>query len=826
MKLARLTETLMQDLGYGIRLMLKSPGFTAIAVITLALGIGINTTIFSVMNGVLLRQLPYAGPESLVMVWEKFLQQGLDKIPVSASEFIDYQNQAQSFAQVAAFTTKDFNLTGGDAPERVSGAVVSANLFALLGVQPFSGRTFLPEENQSGRDNVLVISYGLWQQRFGGVSNLEGSTVALDGQSCTIVGIMPPEFRFPMSLFGIKGMTYTQPPELWRPAAFTDRQLKERGNRTYGLLGRLKPGVTIEQVNAEVQVIADRMLLQYPNSYAQEGWGASAYPLREQVIGGIRPALLLLLIAVSLVLLIACGNVANLMLSRTAARQKEIAVRAALGATSSRIIRQLLTESSLLALLGGAIGLLLAHLATNLLVAYSPYTLPRIKEISVDWLVLVFTLAVSAFTVLIFGLVPAWQASKIDLNTTLKGESQNVSSGGVSKRLRRLTIVAELALSFLLLVGAGLAIKSLWRLLYVDPGFDQRNVVTFQVTLPRGKYGEADSVAAFYQRAITRVGALSGVRKAGAVNILPLSGSNTDTSFIIEGQMPLDLSQIPDEEFRIVTADYFGVLNIPLIGGRYFTDSDNDKAPGVVVVNQAFVRRYFTGEDPLRKRITMDDPRKPDAKWLMIVGVVGDVRHGRLNETVKPEFYVPHLQFQEPSMTLVARTQIETSRMTLAIRGAIAELDRDLPAYNIRTMESIVDESLAQHRLLALSLGAFAGLALVLAGVGIYGVVSYTVTQRTHEIGLRMALGAQTANVLNLFIKQTVALTLIGLAVGLAAAVALTRLMTILLFEVSATDPVVFLFVALLLMAVAVLACYIPARRATMIDAMAALRHQ
>lgn len=679
MKLARLTETLMHDLGYGIRLMLKSPGFTAIAVITLALGIGINTTIFSVMNAVLLRQLPYAAPESLVMVWEKFLQQGLDKIPVSASEFIDYQNQAQSFEQVAAFTTKDFNLTGGDAPERVSGAVVSANLFPLLGVEPFSGRTFLPEENQSGRDNVLVISYGLWQQRFGGAPNLEGSTVSLDGQSCTIVGIMPPEFRFPMSLFGIKGMTYTQPPELWRPAAFTDRQLKQRGNRTYGLLGRLKPGVTIEQVNAEVQVIADRMLLQYPNSYAQEGWGASAYPLREQVIGGIRPALLLLLIAVSLVLLIACGNVANLMLSRTAARQKEIAVRAALGATSSRIIRQLLTESSLLALLGGAIGLLSAHLATNLLVAYSPYTLPRIKEISVDWRVLIFTLGASAFTVLIFGLVPAWQASKIDLNTTLKGESQNVSSSGVSS---------------------------------------------------------------------------------------------------------------------------------------------------VVVVNQAFVRRYFTGEDPLRKRITMDDPRKPDAKWLMIVGVVGDVRHGRLNETVKPEFYVPHLQFQEPSMTLVARTQIETSRMTLAIRGAIAELDRDLPAYNIRTMENIVDESLAQHWLLALSLAAFAGLALVLAGVGIYGVVSYTVTQRTHEIGLRMALGAQTANVLNLFIKQTVALTLIGLAVGLAAAVALTRLMTILLFEVSATDPVVFLFVALLLMAVAVLACYIPARRATMIDPMAALRHQ
>jgi putative ABC transport system permease protein len=821
-----LTETLVHDLRYGIRLMLKSPGFTAIAVVTLALGIGINTTIFSVMNAVLLRQLPYAAPERLVIVWEKFLQQRLDKIPVSASEFIDYQNQAQSFEQIAAFTTKDFNLTGGDAPERVSGAVVSANLFPLLGVQPFSGRTFLPEENQSGRDNVVVISYGLWQQRFGGVSNLEGSTVALDGQSCTIVGIMPSEFRFPMSLFGIKGMNYTQPPELWRPAAFTDRQLKQRGNRAYGLLGRLKPGVSLEQANAEVQVIADGMLRHYPNSYTQEGWGASAYPLREQVIGGIRPALLLLLIAVSLVLLIACGNVANLMVSRTAARQREIAVRAALGAASSRIIRQLLTESSLLAVLGGAIGLLLAHLATNLLVTYSPYTLPRIKEISVDWRVLGFTLAASAFTVLIFGLVPAWQASKIDLNTTLKGESQNISSSGVSKRLRRLTIVAELALSFLLLVGAGLAIKSLWRLLYVDPGFDPGNVVTFQVTLPRGKYGEPDSVAAFYQRAVTRVGALPGVSKVGAANILPLSGSNTDTAFIIEGQLPLDLSQIPDEEFRIVTSDYFSAMNIPLLGGRYFTDSDTDKAPGVVVINQAFVRRYFMGEDPLRKHITMDDPRKPNAKWLMIVGVVGDVRHGRLNETVKPEFYVPHLQFQEPSMTLVARTQIETSRMIPAVRGAIAELDKDLPAYNIRTMENIVNESLAQHRLLALSLGVFAGLALVLAGVGIYGVVSYGVTQRTYEIGLRMALGAQTADVLKLFIKQTVALTLIGLAVGLAAALALTRLMAALLFEVSATDPAVFVFVALLLMAVAVLACYIPARRATMIDAMAALRHQ
>ena len=819
-------RTLLQDIRYGLRMMLKNPGFTAVAVVALALGIGANTAIFSVINAVLLRQLPYEHPERLVLVWEKFLRQGLDKIPVSAPEFTDYRDQNRVFEQIAAFDTADFNLTGGDAPERVPGARVSATVFLLLGVKPQWGRTFLPEENEPGRDAVVLMSYGLWQRRFGSDPKLIGRTLALNNKNYTVVGIMPPGFHFPLSLFDIQGVEFTQPAELWTPISFTPTQMKQRGSRDFGVIGLLKPGVTLGQANAEVQTIADRMRQQYPDNYPPDGWGASVVSLHEQIVGRIRPTLLVLFAAVGFVLLIACANVANLLLARATARHKEIAIRTALGAGRWRLIRQLLTESILLSLLGGILGILLALWGIDTLVSYGSDTLPRIKEVGLDGRVLGFTLLISIVTGALFGLVPALQASKLDLTETLREGGRTSAGGAGHRRLRSLAIIAEFALALMLLVGAGLTIKSFWRLQKTDPGFNPQNVLTFQLSLPKAKYSEPKQIASFYRQIIERTGALPGVSAAGATVILPLSGSNTDSSFMIEGHMPQDPSRFPDEEIRVVTPDYFRTMSIPLLKGRYFTDADKEDAPGAVIINQALARKYLPGEDALGQRLTMDDPGKPTAKWLTIVGVVGNVKHRGLNVEAKPEFYLPHTLYPEASMTLVARTASDPAGLTSAIRKEVAALDSDLPVYNARTMEEVISDSVAPQRLSTLLLGLFAALALVLAAVGIYGVISYSVTQRTHEIGIRMALGAQTHDVLRLVIGHGMLLVAIGVSVGLLAALAMTRLMASLLYGVSAHDPLTFISIPALLILVAVLACYIPARRATRVDPMVALRYE
>jgi putative ABC transport system permease protein len=820
-------NNLWQDLRYGARMLIKNSGVTFIAVLALALGIGANTAIFSVVNAVLLRPLPFVRSEQLVLVWEKFARQGLDQIPVSAPEFTEYRDQNQSFQEIAAFDTTDFNLTGGDAPERIPGAVVSASVFPLLGVQPQLGRTFLPAENEQGRDDVVLVSYSLWQRRFGSDPALLGKTLELNGRSYTVVGIMPPGFQFPLSLFGIKGVAFTQPPEVWTPLAFTDAQMKARGSRSYGIIGRLKPNVTLAQANAEMQAIANRMLQQHPDNYPPEGWGANAVSLHEQVVGGIRPTLLVLLGAVGFVLLIACANVANLLLARAATRRKEMAIRGALGATGSRIMRQLLTESILLALIGGALGLALALWSVDLLASLGSDTLPRIKEINLDMRVLGFTLLVSTLTGAIFGSAPALASSKSDLNDALKEGSRSATSGSARQRLRSLIVIAEFALSLMLLIGAGLMIKSFWRLQHVDPGFNPRSVLTFQLSLPRAKYQKNEEVAIFYQRAIERIKALPGVVAVGATSILPLSGSNSDQSFVIEGRTPQDLSAMPDEELRLVTPDYFRAMGIPLIKGRSFTDSDTPKSTDVAIINQALARKYFPREDPIGKRITTDDPRSPKAVWTTIVGVVGDVKHQGLNIEAQPELYGAQLQAPYRTMNLVVRTASSNpTGMTSAIRGEIAALDKDLPIYNTQTMEHIVAESVARQRLATLLLGIFAALALILASVGIFGVLAYIVTQRTHEIGIRIALGAQKEDVLKLVIGQGITLALIGIAIGVAGALALTRVMTSLLYGVSAVDPIVFASVSLLLITVALFACYIPARRAMCVDPMIALRFE
>jgi putative ABC transport system permease protein len=819
--------TLWQDLRYGVRMLLRSPGVSVIAVFALALGIGANTAIFSVVNAVLVRQLPYENPERLVLVWERFLRQGLEQVPVSAPEYTEYREQNKSFEQIAAFDTVDFNLTGSDDPERVPGASAAASLFSLLGVKPELGRTFAPEENEAGRDTVVVVSHGLWQRRFGSDPNLVGRMLQLNGRSYTIIGVMPPKFNFPLSLFGIKGVQFTQPAELWTPLVFTPAQMKSRGSRGLGIIGRLKPGVTLAQASAEVQSIANHMRERYPDSYPPDGWGASAVSLHEQVIGSIRPTLYVLLGAVGLVLLISCTNVANLLLARAAARQQEMAIRTALGAVRRRIIRQLLTESILLGLIGGGCGLVLAMWGIDLLAAYGAQTLPRISEVNLDARVLGFTFLISILTGAIFGLAPALTSSKLDLNESLKEGGRSSTSGVGHKRLRSVTIIAEFALALVLLIAAGLLIKSFWRLQQVDPGFNPNNVLTFQLSLPRDKYPENQQVAAFYQHAIEHIKALPGVTSAGAATILPLSGSNSDQSFVIEGRIPQGLSAIPDEELRTVTPDYFRTMNIPLLKGRYFTDSDVEKAPQVVIINQALARKYFSGEEALGKRMTVDDPRKPDAEWVTIVGVVGDVRHNGLNIAAKPEWYAPHLQNPRRTMVLVARTaSADPTSITASIRRSIAEMDKDLPVYNTRTMERVIAELIAPQRLSTFLLGIFATLALALASIGIYGVMSYTVTQRTHEIGIRLALGARNTDVLKLIVKQGMTLAMIGVGVGLIGAFAVTRVMASLLYGVSAIDPVIFSSVALLLATVALVACLVPARRATKVDPMIALRSE
>ncbi|MBO0725779.1 MAG: ABC transporter permease [Blastocatellia bacterium] len=821
----RWLEDLWQDLGYGGRVLMKTPGFTLIAAITLALGIGANTAIFSVVNGVLLRQLPYEKPERLALIWEKFSSWRLEQVPISASEFADYRNQTQSFSSLAAFDTADFNLTGGDLPERAPGAEVSASLFPLLGVKPQLGRAFSTEENEPGHDDVVLLSHGLWRRGFGADPGIIGRILALNGRSYKVIGVMPPSFQFPMSLFGIKGVTFTQPAELWTPVTFSADSLKERASRSLCVIGRLKPGVTLAQAGAEMNTIAYRMRQQYPKNYPPEGWGAYPVSLHEQIVGRMRLPLLVLMGAVSLVLLIACANVASLLLARSTVRRKEIAVRAALGASSRRITRQLITESLLLAFCGGGLGALIALWGTDQLVSLSAQTLPRMKEVGIDGRVLGFTLAISMLTGLVFGLMPVIEASKLDLNEVLKegGRLGAVSAG--QKRLRSLIVVAEFALALVLLIGAGLLSRSFWRLQNVSPGFEPENALTFQLTLPWASYPGSRQVAAFFQQAVARISHLPGVKAAGAASILPLSGSNNDQGFVIEGRMLRDLKDVGDEEFRVVTPDYFRAMGIPLLKGRFFNDADNADIAGVTIINQAFAKRHFRGEEPLGKRLTMDDPREPNAKWLTIVGVVGDVRHGGLNVEEKPEFYVPHLQYARLSMILVARIAADPANLSAAIRREILALDPQLPLYNVRPMERIIDESVAPQRLSTLIFGGFAALALMLAAIGIYGVMSYAVAQRTNEIGIRIALGAQTRDVLKLVVTQGMKPALAGIAIGLAAALGLTRLMKNLLFDVSATDPLTFAAITLLIAAVGLLACWIPARRATKVDPLQALRH-
>lgn len=813
---------LWHDLRYGARMLFKNKGFAAVAIIALALGIGANTAIFSVVNAVLLRPLPFKDSEQLVALRQTTTQRKGDLDFASYPNFADWRTQSKAFEQLAAFRNTNRTLTGVDQPTRLISAVVSANLFQLLGVAPSLGRAFLPEEDQPGRSSyAAILSHGLWQRRFGSDPNILGRNLVLSGKNYTVVGVMPGGFQFPVQ---------AEPVELWVPIAVdaetpdgSTPNTAQRGTGIYQIIGRLKSNVTLEQAQAEMDLIARNLEAQYPDTNTHQG--VKIIPQLELLVGKIRTALLVLFGAVGFVLLISCANVANLLLARATTRHKEMAIRAALGASRWRVVRQLLTESVLLGLAGGALGLLLALWGTDLLVALSPKGLLRLNEIGLDGRVLAFTIFVSLLTGVIFGLAPALHASKLDLTESLKEGGRSGTTGARGNRVRSLLIVTEVALALMLLVGAGLLGRSFLRLQRASPGFNAEHVLALNLNLPLARYDEPQQ-AAFYRQLLARVETLLGIDAAGVVSPLPLSGDQIEVTFETDGR-PTAKGERPSAEFRTASPNYFRAMSIPLLKGRDFTARDDMKSPGVVIVNETLARQIFPGEDPIGKRIKpgMSVGNDP-ALMREIVGVVGDVKHQSLSSEAGAEVYVPHAQIPFGGMTLVARTGIDPQSLAATMRNEVNKLDKDIPVYNIRTLDDYLAASVAQPRFNTLLLGIFAGVALFLTMIGLYGVISYSVTERTHEIGIRVALGAQTSDVLKLVVKQGMWLALIGVGVGLAAALALTRLLASLLYDVSATDPVTFIGVSLLLIAVALLACLVPARRAMKVDPMTALRYE
>ncbi len=801
-----------QDLRFGVRMLVKNPGFTVVAVIALALGIGANSAIFSVVNTILLRPLPYKDPDGLVMVWEDDTKHGYPRDTPAAANYIDWRNQNQVFEGMAAIADMSFNLTGVGEPERVDGVRASANLFPLLGVEPQLGRTFSTEEDQPGGPHVVVMSHGLWQRRFGADVKIIGQPISLNGESFTVVGVMPPQFKFPRNEV-----------ELWVPIAFTSEEAASRRRHYLQVIARMKPGITLQQAQAEMKAIAARLQQQYPDN---ADLGAAVTSLHEHVAGDIKPALLVLLGAVGFVLLVACANVANLLLARAAGRQKEISIRVALGASRLRLIRQFLTESILLAVLGGGVGLLLSVWGVNMLKAFIPESISQARAITIDAKVLLFTLLVSLLTGLIFGLAPTTQASKFNLNETLKEGGRDSAAGSRGNRIRGLLVITEVAVSLILLIGAGLLINSFMRLRNVDPGFRADNLLTMQVVLPEPKYSEPARRSAFYTELLGRLESLPGVKSAAVTTNLPLYRQGNSIGITIEGRPAPPPSQVPIVVTRVISPHYFRTMGIQLVQGREFNEHDRAGSGEVVVISETMARRFWPGEDPLGKRLAAGRPESPD-DWITVVGVVKDVRQFELDAVPKPQMYLTYEQadFFEPR-DLVVSTNVDPLSLAGTVRQTVWEIDRDQPVSNIRTMEAILAESVARQRFSMLLLGIFAALALILAAVGIYGVMSYSVAQRTREFGIRMALGAQKSDVLKLAVGGGLKLVLIGVAIGLVAAFILTRVMSSLLFGVSATDPTTFITISLVLISVALLASYIPARRATEVDPMIALRYE
>jgi putative ABC transport system permease protein len=815
---------MLRDLRFALRQLLKQWGFTAIAVLTLALAIGATTAVLSLVNALLVRPLPYREPQQLVLLLQHFKSQNLERIPVSPAEFVDYETRAHSFEKLGAFSYTNFNLAGEDKPERISGATVTADVLPLLGISPIKGRLFESEECTLGRDDVVIISARLWQRRFNSDPQIIGTKLLLNGKRFTVVGVMPASFDFPLQLFNLgNGGQFGGRAEIWQPLAFTDEQMKARSSRSFAIIGRLAPGTSLAQAQAEIETINAQMRREHPNNYGKENsFGGDVFRLHDLAVGGMRPALLILLSAVFLVLLIACANLTTMLLARAAAREREMAIRVALGAGPLRLFKQVLTESMLLALIGGITGVLLALWGVELLKVIGAQTVPRLREVNVDLGVLGVTLAIAVGTGLIFGLVPGLAGARPELTEALKEGGRSSTQGTARNRLRNGLVIAEVALALVLLSGAGLLMKSFARLQNVNPGFNSRNALTFEVSLPKIQYSNDPSIVRFNSEAQRRLAALAGVQAAGFSTILPLAGTNSDSSFAIEGQPSNDRTPSPDEENRQVSPDYFRALEIPLIKGRFFTDADKTDAPPVIIVNQAFAKKFWPNQDALGKRIVMGGMSE-HPNWITIVGVVGDVRHFGLDIDPKPEMYVPFAQDPYFTTIYVVRSNQDPRGLLPAIRREIQAIDPAVPLANIRTFEEVIADSVAPRRLSVVLLGVFAGVAVLLASVGIYGVMSFLVVQRTQEIGVRMALGAQRSDILKLILGRSLKLISAGAAIGLVVTLMSTGALQALLYNVSAFDAPTFVLVTVFLAAVALAASYLPAMRATKADPMAAL---
>jgi predicted permease len=810
-------NTLLRDISYGVRSLLKHPGFTAIVVLTLAVGIGASSAIFSVVNTVLLRPLPYRNADRMVVIQE--LDPAGKRTQVTPANFLDWRAQNTVFEQLAAILTRPANLALADQAERIDFAMTSANFFSVFGTEPARGRFFIPADEQAGHAPIVVISHALWQRRFGADESLVGRPITLDGNSYTVVGIAPAGFQYPNKT------------DVWVPPFKLAPTINERMDPTqvrgFGMLATvalLKPGMTVNHAAAEMETITSRLRQQYPESNNRRF--NRVYSLHTYLVGDTRPMLLMLLGAVGFVLLIACANVANLLLASAATRQREMAIRSALGASRLRVIQQLLTESFLLAFAGGAIGLLMALWGVAAMTRLLPRDFPRLGEINLDWRVLGFTLFASVLTGILFGLAPALQLSKTDVQESLKESGRGASGSLRHHRLRSLLIVGEVALSVVLLAGAGLLFRSFLQLQSVNAGFNPQQVLTMRLSPAGSKYRLDADYIKFYNEVIQRAAAVPGVQAVGAINILPL-GKGPFAGFRIEGRPPLTTDKWPGANYRTVSSDYFQAMNTPVVQGRAFNDRDTETTPLVMIINQALARRDFPNENPIGKRINLGNTdAQGQPVWFEIVGVAADVRSIELREPAAPDFYLSALQDSFPNMFIVLRTSVEPTSVAASVRQIAAEVDSSAAVSDVKTMEHIVDEAVTQPRFNVFLLGLFSGIALLLSAAGIYGVTAYSVTQRTHEFGIRMALGAQVGDVLRMILRQGMLLISLGIAVGLIASFALTRLLRTLLYGVSVTDPGTFVAITLLLMFVALLACYIPARRATKVDPLTALRYE
>ena len=804
---------LLQDLRYAIRTLAKRPGFTLIAVVTLALGIGGSTAIFTVVDAALLRGLPYRSPERLYHLWESRPQKEFPQREFSYPDYQDYQ-QNQVCEGIAAYTGGGAIMTGRGEPERILAPAATANFFSVLGVEPIIGRTFQPGEDKPGAALVTVLSYGMWQRSFGGDKGIIGQSLTLNGDSYTVVGVLPASFQFAL-----------RAADLWRPYQPTEAQLTRRYMHGTNVIGRLKSGVSADQAQRELGVITSRIEHDYNESHA--GTGLRLVPLQEQVVGQVKPILFVLLAAVGFVLLIACANVASLLLTRSLSRQKEVAIRSALGASRWRVIRQLLTESVLLSLAGGVAGLFVAYWGVSALVAALPESqlnaLPFLKSLRIDKSILAFSFGLSFLTGMVFGLAPAIQSSRLDLNEVLKEGGRNMSAGA-GHRLRSALVMSEIALAVVLLVGAGLMMKSLLRLLQANIGFNPQNVLTMTVSLPVGKYTDATRQVSFYDQLTQRVQSLPGVNGVGTIDKLPLQGGNT-TRFNVDGDPIPTPGQETEANFRIASDRYFQTLGVPIIAGRAFDERDKADAPAVVVIGKSLADKVFAGRDPIGRRLVYSAGQAPAVQ---IVGVVGDVTIAGLDEATRPVLYYPYKQSAGLATSLVIRTNADPARLASSIRNEIRTLEPDVAIFNVHAMEELISDSPAafMRRFPALLISIFAGVALLLASIGIYGVVSYSVSQQTHHIGVRMALGAQASDILKMILKQGLLLSLAGISIGVVAALALMRLLRSLLYEVQTTDGSTFALVVGTLFLVTLFACYLPARRATKVDPLVALRYE